>query len=167
MIGSPTVQSSVLGKGADPPSPGHLFVHVKRCRSVATRSPFRLLPRNGSVPGKFQAVHATALDATRRATAALLCLAVSVVHVIDQDGIPGSKDPSYVGVHGWLLAVSLAAGPLAGYILSRGPGLPNYTDDKGNRNKPLGVVSLIVEGFLLILSLMQLLAARKPSNTTA
>ncbi len=130
-----------------------------------------------------QTVHATALDATRRATAALLCLGVSVIHVLDQGGIPGSKDPAYVGagyylleivgviaallliqsgsVYGWLLSLGVAAGPVAGYILSRGPGLPDYSDDKGNWNEPLGVVSLIVEGFLFLLALIQILAARK------
>ncbi len=130
-----------------------------------------------------QTVHATALDATRRATAALLCLGVSVIHVLDQGGIPGSKDPAYVGAgyyileivgvvaallliqsgsaYGWLLSLGVAAGPVAGYILSRGPGLPDYSDDKGNWNEPLGVVSLIVEGFLFLLSLIQILAARK------
>lgn len=130
-----------------------------------------------------QTVRATALDATRRATAALLCLGVAVIHVIDQGGIPGSKDPSYVGAgyylleitavlaallliqssspYSWPLCLGISAGPLAGYILSRGPGLPGYTDDKGNWNEPIGVVSLIIEGFLLLLSLIQILTARK------
>ena len=134
-------------------------------------------------------VHATAADAARRATAALLCLGVSVIHVIDQGGIPGSKDPAYVGagyyvleiagiiaallliqsdtVLGWLLTAAVAAGPLVGYILSRGPGLPDYTDDKGNWNEPLGVVSLIVEGFLLVLSLTPILTARRRARTAA
>lgn len=134
-------------------------------------------------------VHATAADAARRATAALLCLGVSVIHVIDQGGIPGSKDPAYVGagyyileiagviaallliqsdtVLGWLLAAAVAAGPIVGYILSRGPGLPDYSDDKGNWNEPLGVVSLIVEGFLLVLALTNILTARSRTRATA
>lgn len=125
-----------------------------------------------------QGVHATAIDAARRATAALLCLGVGIIHVFDQGGIPGSKEPTYVGAGyyaleilaafaalwliqsssalGWLLSVGVAAGPITGYILSRGPGLPDYTDDKGNWNEPLGVVSLIVEGFLLLLALTTL-----------
>lgn len=132
-------------------------------------------------------VHATAADAARRATAALLCLGVSIIHVIDQGGIPGSKDPAYVGagyyileiagviaallliqsdtVLGWLLSAGVAAGPILGYILSRGPGLPDYTDDKGNWNEPLGVVSLIVEGFLLVLSLIPVFIARSRVRT--
>lgn len=129
-----------------------------------------------------ESVPTTASDAIRRATAALLCLSVSIIHVIDQGGVPGAKDPSYVGVGYyileivgaitallliqsdsalvWLLSVGVAAGPIVGYVLSRGPGLPDYTDDKGNWNEPLGVVSLIVEGFLLILALIPIIAAR-------
>jgi hypothetical protein len=53
---------------------------------------------------------------------------------------------------GWLLSLGVAAGPLAGYALSRGPGLPDYTDDIGNWTEPLGVISLIVEALLLILA---------------
>lgn len=130
-----------------------------------------------------ETVQATTVDGARRAAAALLCLGVSVIHVIDQGGIPGSKSPTYVGVGyyvleiigvitallllqsssilGWLLSLGVAAGPIAGYILSRGPGLPGYADDKGNWNEPLGVVSLTVEGFLLILALVPLLTARR------
>lgn len=110
-----------------------------------------------------------------RVGAALLCLAVTVIHVVDQGGVPGSKEPRYVGVGyyvlevagivaaallvwsasraGWLLAAGVALGPLVGYVLSRGPGLPDYTDDVGNWGEPLGVVSLIVEGALLLLAL--------------
>ena len=54
---------------------------------------------------------------------------------------------------GWFLAIGVAAGPLVGYILSRGPGLPNYDDDKGNWTEPLGLISLVVEGVLLILAI--------------
>jgi hypothetical protein len=136
-----------------------------------------------------ETVYASALEAARRATAALLCLGVSVIHVIDQGGIPGNKGPAYVGagyyvleiagvvaallliqsnsVYGWLISLGVAAGPLVGYILSRGPGLPSYTDDKGNWNEPLGVVSLIVEGFLLLLALAPVLAARMRTRAAA
>ncbi|MFJ5519589.1 hypothetical protein ACIQB4_21340 [Streptomyces griseoluteus] len=54
---------------------------------------------------------------------------------------------------GWLLAAGVALGPLLGYVLSRGPGLPYYSDDVGNWTEPLGLVSLAVEGALLLLSL--------------
>jgi hypothetical protein len=111
---------------------------------------------------------------TLRIFAALLCLGVSAIHVIDQGGIPGSKTPSYVGIGYylleivgiviavlllsrpvlpvWFVTIGVGAGPLLGFILSRGPGLPNYTDDMGNWFEPLGVVSMVVEGVLLILA---------------
>lgn len=109
-----------------------------------------------------------------RVVGVLLSLAVVVVHVIDQGGLPGSKDPGYVGIGyyaleiagivaaglllsrlartGWFLAIGVAVGPLVGYLLSRGPGLPDYDDDRGNWTEPLGLLSLVVEGILLILS---------------
>ena len=105
-----------------------------------------------------------------------LCLAVAAIHVIDQGGFPGSKTPLYVGggyyvleiigavtavllivraIHvkvGWFLASGVAAGPIIGYLLSRGPGMPGYRDDVGNWTQPLGLISLAVEGALLILA---------------
>ncbi|MCX5313336.1 hypothetical protein [Streptomyces sp. NBC_00154] len=105
---------------------------------------------------------------------ALLCLAVAAIHVVDQGGISATRDPYYIGVAyhvleiaavvaavlllnglvrlGWLLAAVVAVGPLLGYILSRGPGLPDYSDDIGYWTEPLGLVSLAVEGALLLLS---------------
>ena len=105
---------------------------------------------------------------------ALLCLVVAAIHVVDQGGIVTMRDPYYVGVAyyvleiaavvaavllliglvrlGWLLATGVAVGPLLGYILSRGPGLPDYSDDIGNWTEPLGLVSLAVEGALLLLA---------------
>jgi hypothetical protein len=109
-----------------------------------------------------------------RCAGALLCLVVAAIHVVDQGGITTTRDPYYIGVAyhvleivavvaallllaglvrpGWLLTVGVAAGPLLGYILSRGPGLPAYGDDIGNWTEPLGLVSLAVEGALLLLS---------------
>lgn len=109
-----------------------------------------------------------------RLAGAALCAAVAVIHVIDQGGIPGDKTPSYVGAGyyaveiigvatavlllagplliGWFLAVGVGAGPFLGYVLSRGPGLPGYTSDVGNWTEPLGLVSLAVEGVLVVLA---------------
>ncbi|MFF3916271.1 hypothetical protein ACFYZB_22805 [Streptomyces sp. NPDC001852] len=111
-----------------------------------------------------------------RLAGALLCLAVAVIHVKDQGGVTTTRDPHYIGVAyhvleiaavvaaalllvglvrpGWLLAAGVAVGPLLGYILSRGPGLPDYSDDVGNWTEPLGLVSLAVEGALLLLSVL-------------
>lgn len=116
-----------------------------------------------------------------RAVGTVGCLAVTAIHIIDQGGVPGSKDPGYVQIlyyileaagivaavlllanfakRGWLLALGVAAGPIIGYILSRGPGLPDYRDDIGNWAEPLGVISLVVEGMLLILAATMLAPA--------
>lgn len=118
-----------------------------------------------------------------RAVGVLGCLAVAAIHVIDQGGVPGLKDPEYVQVlyyllelagvaaaallltryarSGWLMSLGVAAGPILGYVLSRGPGLPDYSDDIGNWTEPLGVLSLIVEGILLILAAVVLAAPRR------
>ncbi|MGW1162075.1 hypothetical protein ACWD5Q_09715 [Streptomyces sp. NPDC002513] len=109
-----------------------------------------------------------------RCAGALLCLAVAAIHVVDQGGVTTTRSPHYIGVAyhvleivavvaaalllaglvrlGWLLAAGVAVCPLLGYILSRGPGLPGYTDDIGNWTEPLGLASLAVEGALLLLS---------------
>lgn len=112
-----------------------------------------------------------------RILGAALALGVAYIHVKDQGGFPGDKTPHYVGigyyvleaaglvaailllagtgrhtVKAWLLAIGVAVGPLVGFVLSRGPGLPNYTDDKGNWTEPIGIASLIVEGALLLLA---------------
>ncbi|GAA4989902.1 hypothetical protein [Kitasatospora paranensis] len=119
------------------------------------------------------------------AAAAALCLAVSWIHIQDQGGFPGDKAPGYVGAgyylleaagivaaallitHGrqgrrapWLLAAAVAVGPLVGYILSRGPGLPNYSDDRGNWSEPLGLVAIAVEAALVLTAGAVLLAGR-------
>jgi hypothetical protein len=69
-----------------------------------------------------------------RISAAVLCLAVTVIHIMDQGGFPGSKTSRYVGMGyylleiagvlaavllatravraGWVLALGVAAGPL-------------------------------------------------------
>ncbi|HEX8972915.1 hypothetical protein [Oryzihumus sp.] len=121
-----------------------------------------------------------------RLAGAALSLGVGWIHVTDQGGFPGSKTPTYVGigyyvlelvavlvaatllfaparrrVTGWFLATGVALGPLVGYVLSRGPGLPAYTDDRGNWTEPLGLISLAVEGLLLLLSLAVLRSARR------
>nr|BFD86750.1 hypothetical protein StreXyl84_61510 [Streptomyces sp. Xyl84] len=115
---------------------------------------------------------------------ALLCLVVAGIHVVDQGGVTATRDPSYVGIAyhvleiaavvaavlllmrlvrpGWLLAAGVAAGPVVGYILSRGPGLPDYTDDVGNWTEPLGLASLAVEGALLLVSVPLLVWSLRP-----
>jgi 4-amino-4-deoxy-L-arabinose transferase-like glycosyltransferase len=123
-------------------------------------------------------MHTKSTEATNvaaRCVGALLCVQVAIIHVIDQGGIPGTKTPAYVGVGYWILeilgivtaaalitnrsprsswfvAIGVGVGPLIGYILSRGPGLPGYTDDVGNWGEPLGVFSLVAEAILIVLA---------------
>lgn len=121
-----------------------------------------------------------------RLLGAVLALAVVVIHVKDQGGFPGDKTPTYVGVgyylieaagillafvlitglgrhtvKVWLLTLGVAVGPLVGFVLSRGPGLPDYTDDRGNWTEPIGVASLVVEGTLALLTLTVLARSRR------
>ena len=120
---------------------------------------------------------------TLRVLGALLCLGIAAIHIIDQGGMPGTKEPGYVQVlyyaleaggvltaaallapryrARWLLALSVAVGPIVGYLLSRGPGLPNYTDDVGNWGETLGVIALAVEAALLITAMTALGVSRR------
>ncbi len=140
-------------------------------------------PETGSGPRPRLAATVRDVPATlpARLTGAALCLAIAYIHVKDQGGFPGNKQPTYVGIgyyllemgavvtallllsksyrKGWILAVGVALGPLIGYALSRGPGLPLYSDDRGNWMETLGVISLFVEGVLFLLSVT---AARLP-----
>lgn len=107
---------------------------------------------------------------------AALCLIVVVIHLEDQNWLSFAKTPVYVQfgyvaievvglVTAWLLVTrptklcgvlgfGVGLSPLVGYILSRGTGLPSYSDDKGAWSEPLGVVSLVVEGILIIASVV-------------
>jgi hypothetical protein len=118
-----------------------------------------------------------------RMVGVLGCLAVVAIHVLDQGGVPGSKGPGYVQILyyalevagvvvavlllvnqervGWFLALGIAAGPIVGFVLSRGPGLPDYADDIGNWTEPLGVISLIVETLLLIVAAVSVVTFRR------
>ncbi|MDA3624735.1 hypothetical protein OU415_04740 [Saccharopolyspora sp. WRP15-2] len=128
---------------------------------------------------------ALASGVAARAAGAVLCIAVAVIHLLDQGGFPGSKEPAYVGILyyileaagvlaallliagwervGWILALGVAAGPFAGYVLSRSTGLPDYSDDMGNWAEPLGVLSLVVEAGLFVLAIV-MLRRRLPSG---
>ena len=133
------------------------------------------------------------LDSTIRLVAAALCLAVAAIHIQDQGGFPGTKTPHYVGVgyyllelggavcalllaagiglttNGteWLITAGIGLGPLVGYVLSRGPGLPGYPDDKGNWTEPLGLASIAVEGALLLLVLLAVARRRSARSERA
>lgn len=133
-------------------------------------------------------------DATIRMVSilgAVLALAVSAVHVLDQGGLTALKDPAYLGYGywllelggvicaallvsrarrsaGWMLALGVAAGPLVGIIISRSVGLPDATDDIGNWGEPLGVLAIVVEAVLLVLAITTLARASRalPQSST-
>lgn len=125
-------------------------------------------------------------DLFARAGGAVLALLVSVIHIEDQGGLTALKDPAYVGqgyrllelagvvvalllliapararVAGWVLAVGVAVGPLVGYALSRGPGLPSYTDDRGNWTELIGLQAVVIEVLLLALAAAALVTAAR------
>jgi hypothetical protein len=134
-----------------------------------------------------------ATSVSARLAAGVLAVSIAWIHIQDQGGFPGDKMPRYVGygyylLEGaallvaasllwlpphkrplsivWAAAMGVAAGPLLGYVLSRGPGLPNYTDDIQNWAEPLGVASLAVETALLALSLAALISVRRARQAT-
>jgi hypothetical protein len=114
-------------------------------------------------------------DIIARVVGALLCAAVAYIHIKDQGGIIGAKDPAYMQVGyymievtgvvagallltrrqvrtAWFLAMGVAAGPFVGLVLTRTTGLPGAMDDIGNWSETLGLVSLFVEGALFALA---------------
>lgn len=119
--------------------------------------------------------------------AAALCVAVAAVHVDDQGGVTALADPDWLGwayrllelgsivvagalvfaagaaIDGaraavvWVAAALVGAGPFIGYVLTRTTGLPGDSDDIGNWGETLGLVSLVVEGLLVLLAVGGLL----------
>lgn len=128
-----------------------------------------------------------------RVVGALLCLAVAYFHIKDQNGFPGEKgadSATYIQIAyyvvevlsvigaglllvrglraGWVVALVVAAGPMLVYVLSRGPGLPLYTSDRGhwfgNPGAPftefLDTASFAVEAVLMLLAAASLWTLR-------
>jgi hypothetical protein len=58
-------------------------------------------------------------------------------------------------------AAGLAASVITAYVRNRTVGLPSATGDIGNRLEPLGLASLVVEGFLVAVGVGGFLAARR------
>lgn len=108
---------------------------------------------------------------------AALLAGVSYVHLADQGFLAFDKQPAYLlagyvlveisavvaafallrmpSIATWLVAFGCAAGPAVGFILTRTTGLPGATEDKGNWAEPIGVASLIIEGTLVLLALIE------------
>jgi hypothetical protein len=111
-----------------------------------------------------------------RKAAALLCVAIALIHVVHQGGVV-PRTPRYIGVGfylvelvtaisgalliataattGWWVSIAGALGPLIGYLVSRG-GLPYNSADRGDWMNPMGIVSLVVEAAALLLAVAAL-----------
>jgi hypothetical protein len=58
-------------------------------------------------------------------------------------------------------AAGLAAAVIAAFVVDRTVGMPNATGDIGNWTEPLGLTSLLVEGFVVAIGLAGYHAARR------
>ena len=109
------------------------------------------------------------------AGAAMLLIAVSIIHIQDQGGLLGDQSPvwlkwGYYGVElgslaaamtllrgwmlGWFVGIGASGGPMIGYLLSRSVGLPGDIGDIGNWGYVLGTVSLVVEATFLLMAVV-------------
>jgi hypothetical protein len=123
-----------------------------------------------------------------RLVGALLAVAVAAVHITDQGGLSALAAPTWIGWSyrlievggvltalalvlpvsarlgrpwlGWAAGVLLGAGPFLAYVTSRTVGLPGDSGDIGNWGYWVGIVSLIVESALVVLSTGMLLGLR-------
>src|SRR3954454_11496416 len=151
-----------------------LYLHPLRSKQHQSRRKGRLL-KEGRPQMTSARREMRGWEIAARVVGALLCAAIAYIHVKDQGGIIGEKDPAYMQVGyymlevtavvtavmlvtrrrsltAWFLAVGVAAGPFIGLVLTRTTGLPGATDDIGNWGETLGVVSLFVEGALFVLA---------------
>jgi hypothetical protein len=118
-------------------------------------------------------LRAVVRDAAIRATAAIGLGGVAVIHAVDGVGKWGETRylfwmymalivAAIITAGGllfshsprWLLAAAgLAASVFAGFVINRTVGLPQATGDIGNWTEPLGLASLLVEGFVIAVAL--------------
>jgi hypothetical protein len=113
--------------------------------------------------------------------AAMLCVTVSVIHVLDQGGVTKYAGPPWwlgwgywlVEAGGvlaalvlvarrrwmpaWIAAFFVGFGPFTGFLLTRLAGLPGDPGDFGNWGDPLGTASLFVEGTLMVIAISSIL----------
>lgn len=90
-----------------------------------------------------------------------LFVAAVVASVLLAAALTVSGDPRALWAAG-----SLAGMLLLGYVISRTVGLPSATDDVGEWAEPPGLVAMVVEGLLVVLS-GAVLAARRPLMSPA
>jgi hypothetical protein len=67
----------------------------------------------------------------------------------------------------WQAAGGLAALILLCYVISRSIGLPGFTDDIGEWSEPLGLASMVAEGFLVFVTAAVLVTRREPMTREA
>ena len=60
----------------------------------------------------------------------------------------------------WIALGSTCLAAVAGYVVSRGPGLPGMSDDLGDWTNPLGIISVLTEGLVVILAVVALCSGR-------
>lgn len=108
-----------------------------------------------------------------RVVGAAALVAIAVIHVVD---LPDKMEETpylgwmYVGLivaslalagllisgrrtrEAWTASALLAGATFVGFCLSRTTGLPGSHEDVGNWSEPLGTVSLITEGMLVLLA---------------
>lgn len=112
-------------------------------------------------------------DGTIRAAGVIGLLGVGLIHFIDFFGkwhetrymawlflglVAASLVASFLllgNQHraGWLLGGAVSAMTFAGYVINRTWGMPSAKDDIGNWTEPLGVASLFIEGFVVLLAI--------------
>jgi hypothetical protein len=117
-------------------------------------------------------LHTLARDIVTRATAVVGLAGIALIHLLDSIGkygetrylfwmyvalMVGSLAVAGALLHRpdrrvWLAAGGLAAGAIAGFVLSRTTGLPAATGDIGNWTEPLGLAALFVEGAVVAVS---------------
>ena len=109
--------------------------------------------------------------------AAVLAVAVSIIHIQDQGGLLGDQSPTWLkfGFYlieifslitagllvrgkaiGWVFGLGCTAPAFTGYVLSRTVGLPGDSGDIGNWGYTLGTVSLAVEATFVLVAVASL-----------
>jgi hypothetical protein len=127
------------------------------------------------------AVSGAMRDAAVRATTAVGLGAIAVIHTVDSVG-KWSETPYMFWMYMALIAgcivtagavlfhrsrlallgaAGLAASVITAFVIDRSVGMPNATGDIGNWVEPLGLASLVVEGFVVAIGFGGFLAARR------
>jgi len=117
-----------------------------------------------------------------------LLIAIAIIHLQDQGGLPGGESPTWLKygyylveigalisallvIRGkaiaWVLGLAVSIGPFTGYITSRTVGVPGDPGDVGNWGYLLGTVSLLVEGLFAILAVTCLTRLRREMQPSA